>query len=92
MGLRGAWNIEHKKPISRGGSNNFRNLVPAYFNCNYVKGDMTASEFKKVITNPEENTGLPWAEIVSGAIVGGVLGGLKVALEWLYRHSVLWTA
>jgi hypothetical protein len=38
---------DHLVPISRGGSDNIGNLVPACFNCNRLKGMMTIEEFRR---------------------------------------------
>ena len=39
FGRRGAWEVDHKIPLSRGGSENLRNLVPMCIPCNRSKGD-----------------------------------------------------
>lgn len=39
------WEIEHKIPLSRGGSDDIDNLVPACVECNRRKGDRTSVEF-----------------------------------------------
>ena len=45
QGARANWEVDHDIPISRGGSNEFKNLVAACFNCNRSKGDLTGREF-----------------------------------------------
>ena len=45
-GRRGAWEVDHSLPISRGGTDHLNNLVPACVACNLAKGDMTAGEFR----------------------------------------------
>lgn len=42
---RGAWEVDHSNPVSRGGSGYLRNLVPACVRCNRSKGDRTSAEF-----------------------------------------------
>lgn len=37
--------VDHRTPLSRGGSNNMCNLVAACFACNNRKADRTAEEF-----------------------------------------------
>jgi len=39
VGARGAWEVDHSVPRSRGGSNLMRNLLPACISCNRSKGD-----------------------------------------------------
>lgn len=51
----GAWEVDHSLPVSRGGTDNMNNLVPACFFCNREKADMTASEFRAYI-NKEWST------------------------------------
>ena len=45
VGARGAWEVDHSNPTSRGGTNYFRNLVPSCINCNRSKGDLKTREF-----------------------------------------------
>lgn len=39
FGNRGAWEVDHRVPVSRGGSENLRNLQPMCIPCNRAKGD-----------------------------------------------------
>ena len=41
--------IDHVVPVSRGGSNHLRNLVPACKRCNSAKGDKTWGEWSSVL-------------------------------------------
>jgi len=45
-GERGAWEVDHSVPISRGGTDYLRNLVPTCIECNRNKGDLTSQEFE----------------------------------------------
>lgn len=45
-GERGAWEIDHSVPVSRGGTNYLRNLVPSCIECNRSKQDFTSREFE----------------------------------------------
>ena len=46
-GRRGAWEVDHGKPISRGGTDHLNNLHPSCVSCNREKGNMTTTEFRR---------------------------------------------
>jgi len=39
FGSRGAWEVDHRVPLSKGGSENLRNLQPMCIPCNRAKVD-----------------------------------------------------
>lgn len=41
--------LEHRTPVSRGGTNTWSNLALACRDCNGLKGDLTEAEFKKIV-------------------------------------------
>lgn len=45
IGARGGWEVDHSNPLSRGGTDYFRNLVPSCIPCNRSKGDLKTREF-----------------------------------------------
>jgi 5-methylcytosine-specific restriction endonuclease McrA len=45
VGARGAWEVDHSVPIARGGTDYFRNLVPACVPCNRNKSDRKTREY-----------------------------------------------
>ena len=45
IGEKGAWEVDHSNPVSRGGTDYLRNLVPACIGCNRSKGDLTSRKF-----------------------------------------------
>ena len=45
LGAKGAWEVDHSHPLSRGGTDSFRNWVPSCIPCNRSKGDLSSSEF-----------------------------------------------
>jgi 5-methylcytosine-specific restriction endonuclease McrA len=47
----GADNLEHKIPLSRGGTNEYKNLGVACSKCNRKKHNKTEEEFKKGVQN-----------------------------------------
>lgn len=38
FGRKGAWEVDHRVPLARGGSDNLRNLQPACIPCNRGRG------------------------------------------------------
>lgn len=44
--LDGHWELDHKVPISRGGTHTIDNLVPCTRRANRSKADLTAEEFE----------------------------------------------
>jgi len=44
---RGAWEVDHSLPLSRGGTDYLRNLVPACIECNRIKGNLTSQELER---------------------------------------------
>ena len=45
-GARAAWEVDHSNPLSRGGTNYYRNLVPSCIPCNRSKGALQSREFR----------------------------------------------
>ena len=41
LGARGAWEVEHSRPRTKGGTNRLNNLYPAHITCNRSKGART---------------------------------------------------
>ncbi|MFI5417338.1 MAG: HNH endonuclease [Candidatus Lutacidiplasmatales archaeon] len=46
-GTRGAWEVDHQVPISRGGTNSLRNLSAACIPCNRSKSDRHATSYRR---------------------------------------------
>jgi 5-methylcytosine-specific restriction endonuclease McrA len=44
-GKRGGWHVDHRSPVSRGGTNDFNNLWPACESCNTSKQAATKKEY-----------------------------------------------
>ncbi|HEX76873.1 MAG TPA: HNH endonuclease [Dehalococcoidia bacterium] len=49
VGARGAWEVDHSKPRSRGGTEYLRNLVPSCVPCNRSKGSLGSREYQDEI-------------------------------------------
>ena len=45
LGIKKIWELDHKVPLSRGGSNTLNNIVACHHGCNRRKGLQTKEEF-----------------------------------------------
>ncbi len=54
IGKRGAWEVDHGVPVSRGGTSYYRNLWPACVDCNRDKSDRTAQSYKRSMRPPSK--------------------------------------
>jgi hypothetical protein len=69
---RGAWEVDHSVPKSRGGTSYLRNLVPACVDCNRSKGTRMGKSVRASSSqSTSSSSGIDWGEII--------LGGLFVA-------------
>jgi hypothetical protein len=77
-GERGAWEVDHSMPVSKGGTNRVPNLRPACTSCNREKQDMTT----RAIRARNGVTGLPPSreERRTWAVVKGLLGAGAVVV------------
>jgi 5-methylcytosine-specific restriction endonuclease McrA len=46
LGRKGAWEVDHSHPLSKGGTDYLRNLVPSCIECNRSKGNLRTREFE----------------------------------------------
>lgn len=72
---RGGWEIDHSKPLSRGGTGHRNNLFPACVPCNREKGTMTGAEFLRLFEEPSAEE-RPWWEDLVGVVLGVIAIGL----------------
>lgn len=73
VGARGAWEVDHSVPISRGGTDYYRNLWPACVSCNTDKGTYTGSEYMRDRTGASAGRrGLGLGEILGGLAIAGI--------------------
>jgi hypothetical protein len=49
VGARGAWEVDHSRPRSSGGTDYLRNLVPSCIPCNRSKGILTSRRYRERI-------------------------------------------
>jgi hypothetical protein len=82
LGARGAWEVEHSRPRSKGGTDHGNNLYAACIPCNRDKSDCctrtarrwngtTKAPFSKAKKAAERRENM-----VIGAVVGGAIGAL----------------
>jgi len=77
-GYRGAWQVDHRVPVSRGGTDHMNNLSAACVDCNQSKGDLSAREFMVSFeTAPARKTDSDFWPAVA------TIGGLAF-LWWLF--------
>lgn len=74
---RGAFEIDHSIPLSRGGTDHRNNLFPACISCNRSKGDMTGAEFRRMYEEPSPPASNPWADVVVAVAALAFLGWLS---------------
>ena len=48
-GSKGAWEVDHSRSKSDGGTNYLRNLVPSCIPCNRSKGSLHSSQFRRYL-------------------------------------------
>lgn len=90
IGTRGAWEVDHSIPISKGGTNHLNNFLAACISCNRAKGNTStqiARKKKGLIQKPmsakqkqdkARNSALAGA--AGGALIGSRLGPIGVVL------------
>jgi len=80
LGRRGAWHVDHSRPVSRGGRNYMNNLRAACIVCNLDKSNQTTRTARRrngitrAPMNPEQRRKAKSANGVAGAIAGGLAG------------------
>lgn len=85
-GRRGAWQVGHSNPKSRGGSDYLRNLYPAHIECNQERRSASTKAarswygYKHAPLSKEKKKRIRRSQAVIGCIIGGVIG--SVAGPW----------
>ena len=74
IGKRGAWEIEHSRPRSKGGSDHMNNLYAACVSCNRSKGNATTASVRGA--NGYRRAPLSEDKKHSNAWAGGAVGVL----------------
>jgi hypothetical protein len=81
LGERGAWEIDHSVPKSRGGTDYLRNLVPACIDCNRQKGTRMGKSLRaSSSTSNRSQAGPSLGEIIVGGAL--VLGAAYLLASW----------
>lgn len=84
VGERGAWEVEHSVPKSRGGTDHMNNLYPACVACNRDKSSSTTrtarrwNETTRAPFSKEKRLAMRRENTATGAVIGaicGVVGG-----------------
>src|SRR3990172_284985 len=79
-GMRGALQVEHSVPRSKGGTDHPNNLFAAYVHCNLNKSNMTTrtahswNDMARAPLDHEERGEAKFGNAIAGAIVSGVAG------------------
>jgi len=77
---RGAWEVEHSIPQSKGGTNHLNNLYPACIECNRGKSNKTTKTARKWNNKtrapfpPAKRKQAKYDNGVAGAVAGGLTG------------------
>lgn len=84
-GARGAWEIDHSVPRSRGGTDHLNNLYAAHTTCNRAKQARSSASVRRengrarppmsAAAMKELKAGDAWAGAFSGALLGARFGG-----------------
>jgi 5-methylcytosine-specific restriction endonuclease McrA len=90
LGAKGAWEVEHSVPKSKGGSDNLNNLFAAHISCNRAKGTqhtrtaraqygITRAPYSKAKKQSIKSSNTTGGTLIGGGIglaFGGPVGGL----------------
>lgn len=77
-GRRGAWEVDHSKPIADGGTDHLNNLYPAHTSCNRSKQAQSSTAVRKINdrTRPPLSSAALEREKETNALTGAFAGGL----------------
>lgn len=92
--------VDHKKPLSAGGSNSFENLAICCTRCNIVKGTMTSETFLKFNKLLDQNK--EWKEEIMDGLFWGRRANMiqrknkdtptkKVPIKYLHEFLLIFT-
>ncbi len=72
-GRKGAWEVEHSLPRSKGGTDHGNNLLAACIDCNREKSDLTTRTARGWHGN-ERRKEKRTSNTIVGAVIGGLIG------------------
>ena len=73
---KGSWEVDHSKPVSKGGSDHLNNLVPSCVSCNRTKGDLSSRQYRQQLLEEDNDT------------FGGIISGLIIICGFFYLMSL----
>jgi len=94
IGERGAWEIDHSRPRSKGGSDHGNNLFPACVSCNRDKSNRstrTARTWNATTRAPlsrEKKRQMRTENATAGGVLGGLLGLAGGPLGVIFGASI----
>ena len=80
IGEKGAWEVEHSRPRSKGGSNHINNLYASCISCNRKKGNYTSQtarswyDRKKAPLSKVKRKEVKYTNAIFGGIAGLIIG------------------
>jgi 5-methylcytosine-specific restriction endonuclease McrA len=89
-GMRGAWEVDHSKPKSMGGTNRINNLYPACISCNRKKKNSSTQSARhkhglnRAPYSKEKKSEIRLLNTLAGGVSGLILG------SFLGQRGVLW--
>jgi hypothetical protein len=81
-GSRGAWEVEHSRPLSQGGTNHLNNLYAAHITCNRSKAAQPSRKArgeygrKRAPYCREKKAGIRRSNAITGGLIGGLIGSV----------------
>jgi 5-methylcytosine-specific restriction endonuclease McrA len=77
-GRRGAWEVDHSRPLADGGTDHLNNLYPAHTSCNRSKQAQSSTAVRKTNgrTRPPLSSAALEREKETNALTGAFAGGL----------------
>jgi len=80
MGKRGAWEVDHSRPLSKSGGDSLNNLYASCISCNRTKGTFTSQtarswyDRKKAPLSKVKRKEVKYTNAIFGGIAGLIIG------------------